>query len=253
MLLRLREVAVETYRASNLPWQLQVLLLLFITPFFIGYGLTANEDAVFSRLRPADHLRLALKICSESATPSSCSGHDRDEATRHLAAISSDAPEFNRASELSRFLQQQTATEDASIADHNFQGLNNDPFICSQSATHQELVSFNRGRNWWIDTVGKCAQREQRRRDTEAENRSYIPTKLRVETDIDSTWMQHEERICTTSPNDEGRVASVHCSVSEGVLVRTLPIVFWGGVDRNTVSQWKCEREDDNFTCKAID
>jgi hypothetical protein len=32
-----------------------------------------------------------------------------------------------------------------------------------------------------------------------------------------------------------------------------IPVTFWGEVDRNTVSDWKCRRENDRFVCRATD
>src|SRR5205807_6661114 len=31
-----------------------------------------------------------------------------------------------------------------------------------------------------------------------------------------------------------------------------IPVKFWGGVDRNRVSEWKCRTERDDFVCGAI-
>jgi len=30
-----------------------------------------------------------------------------------------------------------------------------------------------------------------------------------------------------------------------------IPVRFWGGVDRNTVSNWKCRREKDDFVLQG--
>jgi hypothetical protein len=88
--------------------------------------------------------------------------------------------------------------------------------------------------------------------------RSYWPTTIRVDTDMDSFWLPDEERTCQTYPNDKGRIAVVACSQS-GSHRRdhNIPVTFWGDPDRNTVSDWKCRREkgvlSDTFACRAID
>jgi TPR repeat protein len=99
--------------------------------------------------------------------------------------------------------------------------------------------------------------RQQQQRDEDAWIYSYWPTTIRVDTDMDSFWLSDEERTCWTYPNDKGRVAFVACSASGSHRDHNIPVKFWGDVDRNTVSDWKCRREksilSDEFVCRAID
>jgi hypothetical protein len=75
---------------------------------------------------------------------------------------------------------------------------------------------------------------------------------LRLGTDMDSTWLPNEERTCQTHPDEKGRVAIVACSTSGSRPYHNIPVKFWGGVDRNSVSDWKRRREGDQFVCRAI-
>ena len=69
--------------------------------------------------------------------------------------------------------------------------------------------------------------------------------------------LSDEERICQTYPDSKGRVSTVKCSATGDGATRNIPVDFWGGVNRNAVSNWKCRREksllDDRFVCRAID
>lgn len=93
-------------------------------------------------------------------------------------------------------------------------------------------------------------EQRQRQTDAEAELYSYWSTTLRVDTDMDSFWLQGEERTCQTYPDNHGKVVVVSCS--GGPANHNIPVTFWGGVDRNKVSDWKCRREGDRFVCRAI-
>jgi hypothetical protein len=138
----------------------------------------------------------------------------------------------------------------------NFQGLSNDPFLCKPS--NQEMtVSFDNGRHWWNDD-GRCTGlqpygRKQQQRDKAAKMSSYWATSIRVDTDMDSSWLKDEERFCQTYPDEKGRVSVVACNERGSHSSHNIPVTFWGGVDRNTVSNWKCRREGDAFVCRAID
>jgi len=163
----------------------------------------------------------------------------------------------------------------------NISGGAHDPFTCTTSPQGAPVMSFDYGHYWWNDD-GRCAAQqaaqqakqeqfwqqmreqqkegerqkraeEQKRRDEDAELYSYWPTKLRVHTDIDSSWMKDEERTCQTYPDDKGRVAVVACNASGSHRDHNIPVTFWGGVDRNTVSEWKCRREGEDFACRALD
>jgi hypothetical protein len=135
--------------------------------------------------------------------------------------------------------------------------------------TGNELSSFPCAKGQSISPIdgGKCADQDfshldskhedfqegQRSRDEAAKISSYLPTNLRVDTDIDAFWLKDEERICQTYPNQDGRVAVVACTPNGSHRNHNIPITFWGGVDRNAITDWKCRREDDNFVCRAID
>jgi hypothetical protein len=86
---------------------------------------------------------------------------------------------------------------------------------------------------------------------------SYWPTTIRVDTDMDSSWLADEERTCQTYPNDNGRIAVVACNQLGSHRDRNIPVKFWGDPDRNISSNWKCRREksifSDTFVCRAID
>jgi hypothetical protein len=81
---------------------------------------------------------------------------------------------------------------------------------------------------------------------------SYWPTTIRVDTDMDSFWLVNEERVCQTFPGDKGKIAVVSCNATGSHRDHNIPVRFWGSVDRNTVSSWKCRRETDEFVCRAI-
>lgn len=94
---------------------------------------------------------------------------------------------------------------------------------------------------------------QQAKRDDDARFDSYWPTTLRVDTDMDSFWLRDEERTCQTYPDEKGRVAVVACNATGSHRDHNIPVKFWGGVERNTVSDWRCRREGDDFVCRAID
>jgi hypothetical protein len=84
-----------------------------------------------------------------------------------------------------------------------------------------------------------------------SERSSFRPTTIRVFADVDSSWLQNEERTCVTLPGANGRVETVKCEVNHDF--HNIPIKFWGSVDRNQVSSWNCRREGDDFVCRARD
>ncbi len=145
--------------------------------------------------------------------------------------------------------------ESYSRAQLNFAGGANDPYDCSISTENQTIVSFDHGKFWWKDD-GRCAEQEQKKRDEDAKTHSYWSTTIRVDTDMDSSWLPDEERTCQTYPDLKGRVSVVHCDATANAR-HNIPVEFWGGVNRNTTSDWKCRREkdllSDQFVCRAID
>ena len=94
---------------------------------------------------------------------------------------------------------------------------------------------------------------EAERLKKDANLSSYWPTTVRVDTDMDSFWLNAEERTCITTSGAEGRVAAVTCDDSGSHQAHNIPVKFWGGVDRNVGSSWRCRREGDDFVCRAID
>jgi hypothetical protein len=170
-------------------------------------------------------------------------------------------------------LANQTRQESYEQMQRNVAGTAREPYRCATSTAGTQIFSFDNGHYWWADD-GRCAaeelkrqaaaeqrqseqraahERQQKQRDEDAQSSSYWPTTLRVDTDMDSFWLNNEERTCTTSPDDKGRVARVNCSANASHQDHSIPVKFWGGVDRDTVSDWKCRREGDEFICRAID
>jgi hypothetical protein len=167
-------------------------------------------------------------------------------------------------------LVDQSEEESRAQMQRNVAGAAHDAFTCGTSTTGIPIVSFDYRHYWWVDD-GRCAAQqekereakerslqqqrdaEQKRRNEDAELLSYWPTTLRVNTDINSFWLDKEERTCQTYPDGNGRVAVVACDTSGSHRDHNIPVQFWGGVDRNAISSWKCRREGDNFVCRAID
>lgn len=52
-----------------------------------------------------------------------------------------------------------------------------------------------------------------------------------------------------------GKVATVLCNGFESHGNHNIPVKFWDGVDRDTISEWKCSREKSllsaEFVCRA--
>lgn len=167
-------------------------------------------------------------------------------------------------------LLNQTEDESREQMLRNILGQAHDAFTCGTSTDGLPIISFDYGHYWWTDD-GRCAKSQekerqqraekerqeqiqaQRKRDQDAEISSYWPTTLRVDTDMDSFWLPNEERTCQTYPDTKGRVAVVACNSTGSHHDHNIPVKFWGGVDRDTVSNWKCRRESDEFVCRAID
>jgi len=105
------------------------------------------------------------------------------------------------------------------------QGTAKGSFTCSTSAENKPMISFDNGRSWWSDD-GRCTATEQRKRDDDAQLSSYWPTNIRVDTDMDSFWLQHEERSCQTYPDAKARVAVVACNTSGSHRDHNIPVKF---------------------------
>lgn len=246
------------------PGCLLVSLAWFLVVLPILWGIDSWRTYEFNHLSATQHLAEARSACGSG---NQCA--DTSDAIKHLQQIPPWAPEHGEASTLwNEISQQLTKGQEAAkrTADEaqqrsreqmqrNFQGEAHDSFICANSTEHQPVVSFDDGQFWWKDD-GRCADRRQKRRDEDAQNYSYWSTTIRVDTDMDSFWLPDEERNCQTFPDSKGRVATVLCDATAHAN-HNIPVKFWGGVDRDTVSDWKCRREkdifSDEFVCRAID
>jgi hypothetical protein len=243
----------------------------------------------FNHLSSAEHFRLAEQICHIKQPGDVCYTGDPREAVMHLEKISSAAPEYRVAVTLLGTIRQQEnqeaerkqQTAEKEYADRihkasqseqdsraqwlrNIQGLAHDSYQCGTSWEKTPIVSFDS--HYWYADDGRCAsvvqkqqqeeesklQNERKRADEVAQLHSYWPTTLRVDTDMDSFWLDNEERTCQTYPNSKGRVSVVACNASGSHRDHNIPVEFWGGVDRNTVSDWKCRRESNSFVCRAV-
>lgn len=94
-------------------------------------------------------------------------------------------------------------------------------------------------------------ERLQRQRDDAAQFYSYWPTTMRVDTDMNSFWLDQEEKTCMSYHDANGKVAGVSCQ-EKAHETHNIPVTFWGGVDRAVSSRWRCRREGEKFVCRAI-
>ena len=262
--------AVFKREAQSIPEKIEsgfvlvILACLFVCPPIALVIATIGDswsNHRFSHLSAAEHLAHAKAACGSG---SQCL--NIPEAVRHLSKIPQSAPEYQESFKLWTAIGQQSAreTEQANLktveahqrsweqAQRNFQGQAHDTFSCATSTrARPPIVSFDDSQSWWKDD-GRCEVRLQRKRDEDAEINSYWSTTVRVDTDMDSFWLPDEERTCQTLPDQKGRVATVLCD-SKGHANHNIPVKFWGGVDRDTTSDWKCRRESGEFVCRAID
>lgn len=218
---------------------------------------------------PAKHLQLALAACATPDEDNNKGCPSPTEAQRHLDEIPASANEHPQAVALLIAIQAkrvrdeaekgnklENAKASASIqAQKNISGEAHDAFTCANSTENTPIMSFDEGSNWWKDD-GRCWAKLQRKRDEDAETSSFIPTTLRVDTDMDSSWLPDEERTCKSYPDEKGKVNAVNCSGDISKQNHNIPVQFWGGIGRNTPSDWKCRRErnllSDNFVCRAF-
>jgi hypothetical protein len=251
----------------------QVFLVLLA--FFAIWGVVASivsevQDYRFEHMSAAEHLVRARIDCGISAGEDASACPDPDNAFRELWAISKSSPEYGVVSAFLVSLQHQhvkiQAVADAKAAQaksqafdqmgRNIRGEAHDSFTCATSTENKPIVSFDGGSSWWVDD-GRCAQRLQKAKDNDAEISSYLSTTIRVDTDMDSFWLPDEERICQSYPDDKGKVSVIGCNPTGTHRDHNIPVKFWGGVERNTISDWKCRREkdllSDEFVCRAID
>ena len=169
-----------------------------------------------------------------------------DTARLELSAIADSAPEHIEGEAILAAADKAAREKKA----RNFYGQAHDPFSCGKGEKGP-VVSYDNGGHWWVDD-GRCAnQLIQKQKDKDAKLHSYYSTKLRVDTDMNSSWLPDEERTCETYPDLEGKVSTVTCEPNNHD-THNIPVTFWGGVTRNTASQWKCRRESDFFVCRAL-
>ena len=200
----------------------------------------------FNRLSPSQHFAIAKEACPLSELKN-CTITEQNLMQKHLEAIPAGSPEFAVASpilaNLRSVIDAEHRAEEEREAERN-------AFRCGTSTNNQPIMSFDGGATWkWDD--GRCTAITQKKRDRDAEDSSYFPTTLHVDTDIDSSWLPNEQRECTSYPDVNGKVATVICNGNYSRHTHNIPIKFWGGVNRNIASEWKCTR-DDMFVCKAL-
>ena len=201
-------------------------------------------------MTPTDHLRKAKLLCPgvRIAEGVFCQAYRQADAESELRAIRSTAPEYSEGNQLLSSIK----TSNRKQMEDNFSNVSHDIYRCAHSTEGKLIVSFDDGNSWWIDD-GRCAARMESTRDREAESSSYWPTTLRVDTDMNSSWLPDEERTCQTYPDDQGKVARVVCDSSGSRQDHNIPVRFWGGVARSKISDWVCRRESDKFVCRAKD
>jgi len=239
--------------------------VLFVLPILCAGISGYYSDYHFSHLSASEHLGRARAACGISSGQDATNCTDPDEAFRQLWAISKSAPEYKVAADFIVSLQHQhvrlaaeatTKSEQARSQafeqmQRNTNGESHDAFTCATSTENLPIMSFDSGQHWWKDD-GRCASKLQSKRDSDAEIDSYWSTTVRVYTDMNSSWLPNEERTCRTYPDNNGKVSVVSCDGPESHADHNIPVTFWGGVDRNTTSDWKCRREGDDFVCRAI-
>jgi hypothetical protein len=249
------------------PGCLLVILAWILIVLPIGWGIDSWITYRFNHLSPTQHLAHARAACG---TGSQCA--NTSDALKHLEQIPPSAPEHEEAAKLWNEIAQQlkrdeeeatkaAETDESAMREaeersreqmeRNFQDEAHDSFLCATSTVNLPIVSFDNGEHWWKDD-GRCQEQLQRKRDQDAQIYSYWSTTVRVDTDMDSSWLADEERTCQTYPNEKGRVATVTCNATAHA-IHNIPVEFWAGVDRNTVSDWRCRREGPGFVCRAID
>lgn len=255
MFARLKKKIIDRFRTLAL-FQRVVLvslpLLLVCTAVFLASSVKHSHNS--EHLAPAEHLARAKADCGDTDLP--CA--DESAAAWELSKIPRSSPEHAEALVMLTAISKQGKQESDMAweqAQRNFQGLAHDMFTCATSADHQLVVSYDSGSHWWADD-GRCAAlQEQQQRDEDAEISSYWATTLRVDTNMDSSWLPNEERTCRTTPDSKGRVAVVICGAASKA-THNIPVTFWGGVDRNVASDRRCRREkgilSDNLVCRAI-
>jgi hypothetical protein len=194
------------------------------------------QQAKFVAMTAAEHLKAAQADLFDQ---------NWRDAEQHLDAIPANAPD--------RGTQAYIGLEHQIERERNASG----SFRCgAQQSTGAEYMSLDDGKSWVPDD-GRCADRLIKQRDADAQVHSYWSTSVRVDTDMNASWLNQEERICTSYPGEKDRVAVVKCDLNVERATHSIPVEFWGGVDRGHPSDWRCRREkgllNDQFVCRAID
>lgn len=257
----LRRGNAAYWKGAGLPVGISFLVIFVL--ILSGIVSSVVDDFRFRHLSASEHLQLALSACGAKTVNSLIRCASPDEAKLQLGAIPADASEYQQATSLRSAIEQGEAqqADEARRGDYkryqaNMSGAAHDPFTCATSTENKPVVSFDGGTHWWADD-GRCQTRLQKGKDANAETSSYWSTTLRVDTDMDSFWLPDEERICQTYPDDKGRVSVVACNSTGNHRDHNIPVKFWGGTERNTVSNWRCRREKDllrdEFVCRAVD
>jgi hypothetical protein len=257
---RLGYKLVTNFRQNPSLWFYPMIVVPLL--FFFGLTYVAGRHERHERsVPPAERLALAKSACGPSFPETACM--DPNRAYDNLRRIPESAKEHAEAVKLDASMRARAVVDQDEKRHQSYEQMErnmnesaHDNFLCNTSTDKRPIVSFDNGNHWWYDD-GRCAPRLQETTDEKAKLYSYWSTKVRVDTDMDLSWLPDEERTCRTVPDGTGRVATVTCDPSRQHVTRNIPVEFWGGVDRNTVSNWKCRREksllSDSFICKAID
>ena len=199
-------------RFRALPWPAALIVMFFggCLAFFVVsvvYETITRPGRPSSRqtveMSPAERLARAKGACGNGGQ---CL--NTNEAVHQLLKIPDSAPESREAAKL---------------------------WIAIEPQLRQEAANRIEKEN--LATVSD-AERIQKNRNEDAQIHSYWATTVRVDTDMDSFWLPDEERTCQTFPDNKGRVATVTCDATSHA-THNIPVKFWGGVDRDTVSNWK--------------
>lgn len=236
---------VDLYKRFRKRPDAGLISLCFIVITLYAGGL-AWDAISFHNLSASAHLVAAKAACRGLQD---CKGGDLFDAKRHLEAIPASSPESAEATSMLQEVRTAIrANEKAEQERQRAAAL----FKCSASTTNQPIMSFDGGSTWMWDD-GRCARIFQKERDRSAHNSSYFPTTLRVDTDIDSSWLPNEQRDCISYPDGTGQIATVTCNGDNTRHPHNIPIKFWGGVKRNVASDWKCTLTDSEVVYKAVD
>jgi len=130
---------------------------------------------------------------------------DRQAATKNLRAVPSTATESQEASSLLAQVSRQIEDDAREQMIKNFNGAARDPFRCDHSPIgNYDIVSFDDGRTWWKGD-GRCAAQLHKKRDEDAGLSSYWSTTVRVDTDMNSSWLPTKSAFVRHTRTRKGR------------------------------------------------